>query len=41
MSGPDPLADRGWSWRITYAVISLATLAMGTGLVAPGPFVTP
>jgi hypothetical protein len=41
ISGPDPFADRGWSCRITYAVISLATLAMGTCLSAPGPSVTP
>src|SRR5689334_14136624 len=41
MSGPDPSAARGWSCRITYAVISLATLAMGAGRVAPGPYTTP
>jgi hypothetical protein len=41
ISGPDPPAGRGWSCRITYAVISLATLAMGTGRVAPGPSATP
>src|SRR5580698_10702844 len=41
MSGPDPPAGSGWSSRTTYAVISLATLAMGTGRVAPGPASTP
>ena len=41
ISGPDPPAGRGWSCRITYAVISLATLAMGTCRVAPGPSATP
>src|ERR1700751_2050219 len=41
MSGPDPFAGRGWSCRTTYAVITLATLAIGTGRVAPGPASTP
>src|SRR6266496_920675 len=41
ISGPDPSAVRGWSCRITYAVITLATLAIGTGRVAPGPYTTP
>ena len=41
MSGPEPFAGRGWSRRMTYAVISLATLAMATGRVAPGPSITP
>jgi hypothetical protein len=31
----------GWSCRTTYAVITLATLAIGTGRVAPGPATTP
>src|SRR5215469_14020879 len=41
ISGPDPSAGRGWSCRTTYAVISLATLAIGTGWVAPGPATAP
>ena len=41
ISGPDPSAVRGWSCRITYAVITLATLAIGAGRVAPGPYTTP
>src|SRR6185312_3512556 len=41
ISGPDSPAGSGWSCRTTYAVISLATLAMGTGRVAPGPATTP
>src|SRR6201999_2621455 len=41
ISGPDPSAGSGWSSRITYAVISLATLAIGTGRLAPGPANTP
>src|SRR6185312_197404 len=41
ISGPDPPGGSGWSCRTTYAVISLATLAMGTGRVAPGPATTP
>src|SRR2546430_3775107 len=41
ISGPDPPEGSGWSCRITYAVITLATLAIGTGRVAPGPATTP
>src|SRR6201984_3038793 len=41
ISGPDPPAGSGWSCRITYAVITLATLATGTGRVEPGPYTTP
>src|SRR5207247_513980 len=41
ISGPDPPAESGWSCRTTYAVITLATLAIGTGRVAPGPYTTP
>src|SRR2546429_1229624 len=41
ISGPDPPPGRGWSCRTTYAVITLATLAIGTGRVAPGPATTP
>src|SRR5436309_4645786 len=41
ISGPDPPPGRGWSCRTTYAVITLATLAIGTGRVAPGPAATP
>src|ERR1700753_3817253 len=41
ISGPDPPEGSGWSCRTTYAVISLATLAMGTGRVAPGAATTP
>src|SRR5947209_4161416 len=41
MSGPDPPPGRGWSCRTTYAVITLATLAIGTGRAAPGPATTP
>src|SRR5258707_59946 len=41
ISGPDPPEGSGWSCRTTYAVITLATLAIGTGRVAPGPATTP
>src|SRR6476620_5885458 len=41
ISGPDPPGGSGWSCRITYAVITLATLAIATGRVAPGPATTP
>jgi hypothetical protein len=41
ITGPDPFAGSGWSCRTTYAVITLATLATGTGRVAPGPATTP
>src|SRR6266568_1763014 len=41
ISGPDPPEGSGWSYRTTYAVITLATLAIGTGRVAPGPATTP
>src|SRR6201990_1923041 len=41
ISGPDPPEGSGWSCRTTYAVITLATLAMATGRVAPGPATTP
>src|SRR6185312_6695138 len=41
ISGPDPPEGSGWSCRITYAVITLATLAIATGRVAPGPATTP
>src|SRR5579859_3745074 len=40
-SGPDPRGGSGWSCRTTYAVITLATLAMATGRVAPGPATMP
>src|SRR4029077_11807597 len=41
ISGPDPPPGRGWSCRTTYAVITLATLAIATGRVASGPATTP
>src|ERR1700750_3268613 len=41
ISGPEPPEGSGWSCRITYAVITLATLAIATGRVAPGPATTP
>src|SRR6202035_674837 len=41
ITGPDPPAGSGWSCRITYAVITLATLATGTGRVEPGPATRP
>src|ERR1700744_4977757 len=41
MRGAGPPAGSGWSCRITYAVMTLATLAIGTGRVAPGPATTP
>src|SRR6478735_4900368 len=41
ISGPDRPEGSGWSCRITYAVITLATLAIATGRVAPGPATTP
>src|SRR5258707_2049143 len=41
ISGPDSPEGSGWSCRTTYAVITLATLAIGTGRVAPGPATTP
>src|SRR5947207_8945706 len=41
ISGPDPPEGSGWSCRMTYAVITLATLAIATGRVAPGPATTP
>src|ERR1700756_3645609 len=41
ISGPDPPEGSGWSCRTTYAVITLATLAMATGRVAAGPATTP
>ena len=34
-SGPGSASASGWSLRITYAVITLATLAIGTGLWSP------
>src|SRR6185437_6137469 len=41
ISGPDPPRGSGWSCKITNAVITLATLAIATGRVAPGPATTP
>src|SRR4029077_4565188 len=41
ISGPGPPDGSGWSCRTTYAVITLATLAIATGRVAPGPATTP
>src|SRR5260370_30810910 len=41
ISGPDPPEGSGWSCRTTYAVITLVTLAIGTGRAAPGPAIAP